>query len=542
MKNFFPYLFLLTIVFVKTASAQLTVDGSLTPQQLVQTILIGNGVSASNVSFVGSPGAIGSFNGSNSNIGFSQGILLTTGNLANAIGPNNSPSTGLDNTRPGDADLNIVSGFDTYDAAVLEFDFIPASDTLRFNYVFGSEEYPEYVNGVVNDAFGFFISGPGISGPYSNSSQNIALIPGTTTPVTINDVNNGYSPDCPASGPCSNCQYYFDNCFGTSVQYDGFTLPLVAQAIVQCGEVYHIKIAIADGGDGVWDSGVFLQAGSFGTSGVEITATAANVSGDSTIIEGCGSAIFTFSRPDTSADFIINFIIEGTATPGLDYTQIPDSIIIPQGQFSEQLIVDAFFDGIPDSIETITLTIDYITGCGGDTLQATIYIRSIDSIKVETGEDYNICTPNETATLKASATGGYGPLTFNWSNGAGSGDSVVVVPEETTKYFVTVTDTCGNTAFSDSIEVVVQCDVIVPNIFTPNGDSFNDVFFIENLDQYPGSGLKIYSRWGRKVYQSDDYKNDWDGEKFVDGIYFYILTVSDPEQGTKTGHVTILKD
>lgn len=542
MKNFFPYLFLLTIVFVKTASAQLTVDGSLTPQQLVQTILIGNGVSASNVSFVGSPGAIGSFNGSNSNIGFSQGILLTTGNLANAIGPNNSPSTGLDNTRPGDADLNIVSGFDTYDAAVLEFDFIPASDTLRFNYVFGSEEYPEYVNGVVNDAFGFFISGPGISGPYSNSSQNIALIPGTTTPVTINDVNNGYSPDCPASGPCSNCQYYFDNCFGTSVQYDGFTLPLVAQAIVQCGEVYHIKIAIADGGDGVWDSGVFLQAGSFGTSGVEITATAANVSGDSTIIEGCGSAIFTFSRPDTSADFIINFIIEGTATPGSDYTQIPDSIIIPQGQFSEQLIVDAFFDGIPDSIETITLTIDYITGCGGDTLQATIYIRSIDSIKVETGEDYNICTPNETATLKASATGGYGPLTFNWSNGAGSGDSVVVVPEETTKYFVTVTDTCGNTAFSDSIEVVVQCDVIVPNIFTPNGDSFNDVFFIENLDQYPGSGLKIYSRWGRKVYQNDDYKNDWDGEKFVDGIYFYILTVSDPEQGTKTGHVTILKD
>jgi len=544
MKNFFRYLFLLLIVFVfvKTASAQLTVDGSLTPQQLVQTILIGNGVSASNVSFVGSPGAIGSFNGSNSNIGFSQGILLTTGNLANAIGPNNSPSTGLDNTRPGDADLNIVSGFDTYDAAVLEFDFIPASDTLRFNYVFGSEEYPEYVNGVVNDAFGFFISGPGISGPYSNSSQNIALIPGTTTPVTINDVNNGYSFDCPATGPCSNCQYYFDNCFGTSVQYDGFTLPLVAQAIVQCGEVYHIKIAIADGGDGVWDSGVFLQAGSFGTSGVEITATAANVSGDSTIIEGCGSAIFTFSRPDTSADFIINFIIEGTATPGLDYTQIPDSIIIPQGQFSEQLIVDAFFDGIPDSIETITLTIDYITGCGGDTLQATIYIRSIDSIKVETGEDYNICTPNETATLKASATGGYGPLTFNWSNGAGSGDSVVVVPEETTKYFVTVTDTCGNTAFSDSIEVVVQCDVIVPNIFTPNGDSFNDVFFIENLDQYPGSGLKIYSRWGRKVYQNDDYKNDWDGEKFVDGIYFYILTVSDPEQGTKTGHVTILKD
>lgn len=536
----------LSIVFLLSLTsgfAQLTVNGSLTPQQLVQTILLGNGVSASNITYTGAPAAIGSFNGTASNIGIASGILLTTGNLTNAIGPNNLGGQGLDNNRSGDADLNIISGVTTFDAAVLEFDFVPASDTLRFNYVFSSEEYPEFVDGGVNDAFGFFISGPGISGPYSNNSENVAIIPGTTTPVTINDLNNG-SNDCDfggPNGPCLNCAFYVDNCNGSTVQYDGFTTPLTAVAVVQCGETYHIKITIADGGDGVYDSGVFLEAGSFGTSGIQITATA-SASGDSTIVEGCGSAVFTFSRPDTSSAFTINFNIQGTAIPGLDYNQIPDSIVIPQGQFSEQLLVDAFVDGIPDSVETITLTIDFISGCGGDTLYATIYIQSVDSIKVQKGEDYNICTPDETAVLKATATGGSGPLTFTWSNDAGVGDSVIVVPLETTKYFVTVTDSCGNFAYSDSIEVVVQCDVIVPNIFTPNGDGFNDTFFVENLDQYPSSGVKIYNRWGRKVYDNEDYKNDWDGDKLADGIYFYVVNVSEPEQGNKTGHVTIIRN
>ncbi len=526
---------LLSIVFLFTINsgfAQLTVNGSLTPLQLVQSILIGNGVSVSNVTYTGAPAAIGSFNGTASNIGIASGILLTTGTIANVIGPNNVSNMSTPNSTGGDIDLSQIALDATEDAAVLEFDFVPASDTLRFNFVFGSEEYLEWVGSGFNDVFGFFISGPGITGPYSNNSQNIALIPGTTTPVSIDNVND-----------VQNASYYYDNVTptppATAIQYDGFTTPLTAQAIVQCGETYHIKLAIA--GDPTLDSGVFLEAGSFGTSGIQITATA-SASGDSTIVEGCGSAVFTFFRPDTSSAFTINFNIQGTAIPGLDYNQIPDSIVIPQGQFSEQLFVDAFVDGIPDSIETITITIDFISGCGGDTLYATIFIQSVDSIKVVKGEDYNICTPDETATLKATATGGSGPLTFTWSNDAGVGDSVVVVPLETTKYFVTVTDTCGNFAYSDSIEVVVQCDVIVPNIFTPNGDGFNDTFFVGNLDQYPGSGIKIYNRWGRKVHDSDDYKNDWDGEKVAEGTYFYVLSVSDPEQGEKRGHVTILKN
>lgn len=528
-------LVLLILILSHVCKAQLTVDGSLTPQQLVETVLIGNGVSASNITFTGAPTAIGSFNSTNSNVGFSGGILLTTGSINNAIGPNNSGSSGTDNMRPGDTDLNQTVSVNTQDATVLEFDFVPASDTLRFNYVFASEEYLEWVGFAYNDVFGFFISGPGISGPYTNNAINIALVPGTQTPVSISNVNS-----------TQNSAYYFNNETppppATAIQYDGFTVPLTAEAIVQCGETYHIKLAIADAGDGTYDSGVFLEAGSFGTSGIQITATG-SFSGDTTIVEGCDAALFTFFRPDTTSDFTIHFFIEGTATPGEDYNQIPDSIVIPQGQFTEELVINPFVDGVSEGVETITLRIDFFSGCGNDTLYATIYIQNVDSIKVEKGPDYNICTPAETATLKASATGGYGPLTFTWSNDAGVGDSVVVTPEETTKYFVTVTDSCGNVAYSDSIEVVVQCDVIVPNAFNSGSDyPKNSVFYIENLDQYPGSSLSIYNRWGRKVYESSDYKNDWAGDKLAEGIYFYIVNVSDPEQGIKTGTVTILKN
>ena len=102
-----------------------------------------------------------------------------------------------------DPDLDQLSTFNTNDAAVLEFDFIPTGDSLSFNYSFGSDEYNEYVCGSVNDAFGFFLSGPGINGAYSNNAINLAIIPETDgTPVTINSVNNG---SVGSAGIASNC-------------------------------------------------------------------------------------------------------------------------------------------------------------------------------------------------------------------------------------------------------------------------------------------------------------------------------------------------
>jgi hypothetical protein len=162
--------------------AQLMVDPSQNSQQLVQNVLLGGGVTANNISFNGTANGsspqIGYFYGS-SNIGMTTGIVMSTGNAIDAEGPNDLSGTSSDLLLGGDATLDgLVPGQTTHDAAVLEFDFIPLSDTLSFRYVFASEEYMEWANSNFNDVFGFFISGPGISGV-----QNIALIPGTEPPL-----------------------------------------------------------------------------------------------------------------------------------------------------------------------------------------------------------------------------------------------------------------------------------------------------------------------------------------------------------------------
>ena len=161
------------------SQAQLITTSGQAPQTLVQNVLIGPGVTVSNILYNGSPTAIGSFTANGTTLGITQGIVMTTGTVLNngagPQGPNNVASAGTDNNMPGSAILSsLIQGTQTFNAATLEFDFIPYADTVRFKYVFGSEEYPEFAppnNSTYNDVFGFFISGPGIVG-----LQNIAQL------------------------------------------------------------------------------------------------------------------------------------------------------------------------------------------------------------------------------------------------------------------------------------------------------------------------------------------------------------------------------
>ncbi len=270
--------FLLVAFFTfHLAQSQLIVNNSnFTPAQLVQNVLLGSGVTVSNITFNGSATASNTVqnkvarfsNGNTTNIGLTNGIILATGNAFVAIGPNDDTNDSQPSTiSPGDPDLDLLTTNTISNKTIIEFDFIPNGNNLQFKFVFASEEYPEFVNSSFNDVFGFFISGPGISGPFSNNSKNIALIPGTTpsVPITINNLNNGTANN----GPCINCAYYINNGTGTSpnlnstIQYDGFTSVIAALSDVQCGLTYHIKLAIANVGDNAWDSAVFLEAGSF---------------------------------------------------------------------------------------------------------------------------------------------------------------------------------------------------------------------------------------------------------------------------------------
>lgn len=337
--------------------AQLTVSNSMTPAQLVQNVLLGTGVTATNVTYTGSSLARGTFNGTNSNIGLSSGVLLTTGSIQNAAGPNTQGGAGTDNMLNGNAELDALAGIVTHDAAVLSFDFVPLTDTIRFRYVFGSEEYNEFVCSTFNDVFAFFISGPGITG-----QQNIALIPGTTVPVTINRVNNGSCGGIYTfHGGCdlSNSGYFVDNNNppGATVQYDGFTTVFTAQAIVTPCVTYHIRLEIADAGDGALDSGVFLEAGSF-VSGTTVAATAQSTSGISipTGIIGCAPFTATFTNTSTGTNQFTWDFGDGSPT---DTSTNPSHTFMQGGTYLIQLIADdttvcnfsdtAFFSLVVDS-------------------------------------------------------------------------------------------------------------------------------------------------------------------------------------------------
>jgi gliding motility-associated-like protein len=256
MRATITYVIVLLFLFsTNNVFGQLTINTANSGPSIVTNTLLGPGVYAKNITYAGANNGKGTFNCTGGcTLGLSSGIVLASGSVFNMIGPNNSAGQTTNFGTAGDANLSGLSGTITNDAAVLEFDFIVATDSVEFKFIFGSEEYPEFV-GSFNDVFGFFLTGPGIVG-----TKNIALIPNTTTPVTINNVNNGTTG---SNGPCANCAYYVNNNVSVTLQYDGLTTVLTARAAVRPCDFYHIKLAVADANDYVLDSGVFLEANSF---------------------------------------------------------------------------------------------------------------------------------------------------------------------------------------------------------------------------------------------------------------------------------------
>jgi hypothetical protein len=263
-----------------SAKSQLIVFSTLPSGAILQNNFTGNGVQIDNVVFSGANGAGGVFSGSNSNIGLSNGIILSTGNVTGAIGPNSSGSFGTNIGRSGDTDLEQLLGdtIPTYDAAVLEFDVISSSDSIYLKLVYASEEYSEGIGQDFADPIGVYISGPGFSVP-----TNLAYLLGTSEPISINSINSTI-----------NSNLYIDNTNGTTVQYDGFTKPILIKAQVVPCQIYHVKIAIADAGDQDGDSGLFLDAGSLQSGTSNSTVCQMNnefISADESCFGACDGSV-----------------------------------------------------------------------------------------------------------------------------------------------------------------------------------------------------------------------------------------------------------
>lgn len=236
-------LFLFAALPALGISTKSVADG-LTAQD-VAGLLAGPGVLISNVKITGANTAIGSFE--SGGIGIDQGVILSSGLISDAVGPNTASGKGAALGAAGHPALDaIVAPFSTFDATVIEFDVVTESPTFAIRYIFASEEYREYVDSEYNDVFAFFVNG-----------ANIALTPGTSAPVTINTINH-----------LRNQGLYRDNEGGNLTEYDGYTVPLTAVGIVEPGVPQRIRIAIADTSDSILDSAVLIAQG--GISGSQL--------------------------------------------------------------------------------------------------------------------------------------------------------------------------------------------------------------------------------------------------------------------------------
>ena len=363
-----------------------------TPENLITNIFLGQGVEVLSVNYSGAPQAVGYFKNGQQAIGIDRGILLTTGRAAgecntgsygaNCLG--NDFASNSNSILTSDPDLASIATGDLKDLTVYTIKFVPTGDTVQFNYVFASEEYPEFSCSSFNDVFGFFISGPGINGPFSNNGENIATIPGTTQAVSINNIH----PQNGAACPPSFLQYYNDN-NGIALQpvYDGYTDVFTATAVVTPCETYTIKLAVADVTDHIYDTGVFLEAKSFGAPTLQVQA--ATLSLDGTVTEGCASGSITFSFPNAvEADYPLDYTILGTATNGIDYFEIPPDLIIPAGDSSLTVDIIALEDGIAENIESIGIDIQRDV-CNRDTFW--IYIRDNAILPPALRADTTVC-------------------------------------------------------------------------------------------------------------------------------------------------------
>ncbi|MCL1867545.1 MAG: choice-of-anchor L domain-containing protein, partial [Paludibacter sp.] len=339
-------------------------------------------------------------------LGMEEGILLATGDVLEAEGPN-SATNGMEGGFSGtDSNLSaLIPGYSINTVSVLEFDLIPFTNSLHFDYIFASEEYPEFSCSNYNDVFGFFISGPGITG-----TRNIALIPNTNMPVSIANIHPYTSSYCLAQ----NAQYYVDGTGNLYTEFDGHTTMLTTAATtVIPGSTYHLKLAIANVGDYKLGSGVFLRAGSLDL-GLALVNHGNDFQGMDNVFEGCGNNQFIINLSPLANGISLILQYSGTAVNDIvspDGSPLPATVTIPAGtsEFSIPYKVNSPVTANGGTF-TITITTNSILCQNQEIINKTIYVY--DKI---TNPQFNITTTcdNNSGTLGVVLTEGSPNVKFS---------------------------------------------------------------------------------------------------------------------------------
>jgi len=424
MKSYLQVLFLsVALFFTEGVLAQyIQVDDTYTAEQLVQNVLVNSTcASISNVSVSGGnfgtgQQSFGYFDGTMSSFPFANGLVLSTGKATSSVGPNTTLLSEGSTAWLGDADLqqalNITGSIN---ATILEFDFTPVTNSISFNYIFSSEQYltnPSSSQCNYTDGFAFLLKQAGTADQY----QNLAIIPGTSIPVKVNTVR-GSGTTCPPAN-----EMYFGGFNGTEhpTNFNGQTIVMKAEADVISGVTYHIKLVIADQGNNLYDSAIFLGGGSFKSTtnlGIdrlvatdnpycngEIVTLNAFQPGTNTYkwfkdgVEVLGENNSTYTITDnTNTDqvtYSVEVIINGLCSANGDVTVQFSALPV----LSNQTLVQCDDNG--DGTTTFNLTkLDNLIKSGDTTIQNVVYYETIGGSPIANATSY--VSTNKTIYVEA---------------------------------------------------------------------------------------------------------------------------------------------
>lgn len=457
---------LLFTLCVNTASAQLDVQSGLSIEAYVNEVLLGDGVTAFNVSYVGGMDQLGKLvNGEDSNYAFDEGLVMSTEN-SRGIGCSSSSCSDCLGALVTDSSLLAVANsvpeligesFEVesiLDVSILEFDFIVTGDSIGFDYIFGSDEYETWVNTPYNDVFGFFLSGPGIEGPFASpdgfpgGAINIAGVTDTdpNLPITVSSVNSNL-----------NAEYFISNLPYDGICINGYTSVFHAGYPVECGEVYHIKLAIADGTDTGLESVVILEQGSF-ESNVPVEVSSSMDIGEedeNLIFEGCGTIDWEFSRPaDSDIDSAYSVLLsfdQGDAVNGVDFGQLlpngeviafDDTLMFEPGVEVLEYVLVALNDEESEGLESLIVSLSSLESC----LDGFIYLPyqiSDGPDPIEINSINTIACSNVQIIVEPEVSGGFGNYAYSWSCSNSDEPSITIMTDENWSCILTVSDTCG---------------------------------------------------------------------------------------------------
>lgn len=617
----------------------ISVDESYTPQDLVEDILINStcanvfNVSVSGGNFASGEKSYGYFDGTGTTFPFQNGIILSTGKINNAPGPNiylSDDGGGIGWN--GDSDLNDALGLsNTFNATILEFDFIPLGNKISFDYIFSSEQYltnPSSNQCNYTDGFAFLLKRNG-----ETNYQNLAVVPGTNIPVKVNTVR-GSGTICPPAN-----QAYFDAFNDTNhpTNFNGQTKILKAESDVIPGETYHIKLVIADEGNYRFDSAIFLGGGSFNfgidlgddrliatgnplcpSETLTVDATQAGATGyqwfrNTNPIPGATNPTYTIT---SAGDYTVNIFYGTTCSPPSNTLKIEyaESLVINQDLFTEcdadtnqdgktvfdlDVIKNQLFTNLPTDYnisffeiptsttalptnytntipnnQTIYARIMNIQGCYSD-YPVNLVVNTFDTILADetiglcensiltldagsgfTSYEWNTDPPQFTQQITVNSGGSYEVTVTNSFNcsktktftveasGIATIEDIIIndFQENNSATIQISASSLGNYEFSlDDInyqdsniftnllegEYTVyvndkkKCGVAkrtfyildYPKYFTPNGDNYNDTWYIKNLRKrnLQNSTISIFDRYGKLIKQYNANTEAWDG-------------------------------